>query len=56
MKKFDIILIGAGPAAINFSIATQGSDKKILAIEGDKFGGTCPNYGCEPKIFLTWLR
>lgn len=52
MKKYDIILIGAGPAAINFSSAAQGSDKKILAIEGDKFGGTCPNYGCEPKIFL----
>lgn len=52
MKKYDIIIIGAGPAAINFSRAAQGSDKKILAIEGDKFGGTCPNYGCEPKIFL----
>ena len=52
MKKYDIIIIGAGPAAINFSRAAQGSDKKILAIEEDKFGGTCPNYGCEPKIFL----
>lgn len=28
MKKFDIILIGAGPAAINFSIATQGFRQK----------------------------
>lgn len=52
MKKYDIIIIGGGPAAINFSKAAQHSNKKILVIEGDKFGGTCPNYGCEPKIFF----
>ncbi|MBF5066134.1 NAD(P)/FAD-dependent oxidoreductase, partial [Salmonella enterica subsp. enterica serovar Istanbul] len=25
---------------------------KVLVIEGFEYGGTCPNYGCEPKIFL----
>lgn len=52
MKKYDIIIIGGGPAAINFSKAAQSSHKQILVVEGDKFGGTCPNYGCEPKIFF----
>ncbi|EEJ71898.1 dihydrolipoyl dehydrogenase family protein [Lactobacillus ultunensis] len=52
MKEYDFIVIGAGPAAINFSKNMKNAEKSILVIEGDKFGGTCPNYGCEPKIFL----
>ncbi|MDH5100761.1 NAD(P)/FAD-dependent oxidoreductase [Lactobacillus kefiranofaciens] len=52
MKEYDVIIIGGGPAAINFSKAAKNSGKKILVVEGDKFGGTCPNYGCEPKIFF----
>ncbi|MDE6948686.1 MAG: NAD(P)/FAD-dependent oxidoreductase, partial [Limosilactobacillus sp.] len=28
------------------------TDHKVLVIEGFEYGGTCPNYGCEPKIFL----
>lgn len=52
MKEYDVIIIGGGPAAINFSKAAQNNGKKILVVEGDKFGGTCPNYGCEPKIFF----
>ena len=28
------------------------TDRKVLVIEGFEYGGTCPNYGCEPKIFL----
>ena len=52
MKEYDVIIIGGGPVAINFSKTVQNSGKKILVVEGDKFGGTCPNYGCEPKIFF----
>ena len=28
------------------------TDRKVLVVEGFEYGGTCPNYGCEPKIFL----
>lgn len=52
MKKYDYIVIGSGPAAYKFSAGMKDSHKSILIIEGDSFGGICPNYGCEPKIFL----
>lgn len=52
MKHYDYILIGSGPAAYKMSNLLANTDKKVLVIEGFEFGGTCPNYGCEPKIFL----
>lgn len=52
MKKYDDILIGAGPAAYKMSNLLAKTDRKVLVIEGFEYGGTCPNYGCEPKIFL----
>lgn len=52
MKKYDEILIGSGPAAYQMSNLWASTDKKVLLIEGFEYGGTCPNYGCEPKIFL----
>ncbi|MGK9185311.1 NAD(P)/FAD-dependent oxidoreductase [Priestia filamentosa] len=52
MKKYDYIVIGSGPASINLSAGLKASNKKVLVVEGDAFGGICLNYGCEPKIFL----
>lgn len=52
MKKYDDILIGSGPAAYKMANLLAKTDRKVLAIEGFEYGGTCPNYGCEPKIFL----
>ncbi|MBY7142496.1 NAD(P)/FAD-dependent oxidoreductase [Virgibacillus sp. NKC19-3] len=52
MKKYDYIVIGSGPVANSFSSELKDSNKKVLIVEGDAFGGICPNYGCEPKIFL----
>lgn len=52
MKKYDYILIGSGPAAYRLSNLLVKTNRKVLVVEGDEFGGTCPNYGCEPKIFL----
>ncbi|GAX00669.1 dihydrolipoyl dehydrogenase family protein [Secundilactobacillus silagei] len=49
MKNYDNIIIGSGPAAYKFTAHATGS---TLVIEGSTFGGICPNYGCEPKIFL----
>lgn len=51
-NQYDFIVIGSGPAAINFSKNVFSSGKSVLVIENDRFGGTCPNYGCEPKIYL----
>lgn len=52
MKKYDEILIGSGPAAYQLSNLLAKTDHRVLVIEGFEYGGTCPNYGCEPKIFL----
>lgn len=52
MKKYDEILIGSGPAAYQMSNLLAKTDHRVLVIEGFEYGGTCPNYGCEPKIFL----
>lgn len=52
MKHYDEILIGSGPAAYQMSNLFTKTDQQVLVIEGFEFGGTCPNYGCEPKIFL----
>ncbi|MQB63910.1 NAD(P)/FAD-dependent oxidoreductase [Lactobacillus reuteri] len=52
MKKYDDILIGSGPAAYKMANPLAKTDRKVLVVEGFEYGGTCPNYGCEPKIFL----
>ena len=52
MKKYDYILIGSGPAAYRLSNLLAKTNQQVLVVEGKEFGGACPNYGCEPKIFL----
>ncbi|MFQ3625890.1 NAD(P)/FAD-dependent oxidoreductase [Lactobacillus johnsonii] len=52
MKKYDYIILGTGPAAYQLIKLLATQHKSILAIESGLFGGTCPNVGCEPKIYL----
>ena len=50
--KFDYVVIGSGPSVYHFLLGMQNSGKKIAVVEKNRFGGICPNEGCEPKIFL----
>lgn len=52
MKKYDYIILGTGPAAYQLIKLLAKKGKSVLAIESGLFGGTCPNVGCEPKIYL----
>lgn len=52
MKKYDYIILGTGPAGYKLAKLLAKTGKSLLAVEGGLFGGTCPNVGCEPKIFL----
>lgn len=52
MKKYDYIILGTGPAAYQLIKLLATQHKSILVVESGLFGGTCPNVGCEPKIYL----
>lgn len=52
MKDYDVIYIGSGNAAWQGARQLCAEGMNVLIIEKDKYGGTCPNYGCHPKILL----
>ena len=52
MKKYDYIILGTGHAAYHLIKLLATQHKSILVVESGLFGGTCPNVGCEPKIYL----
>lgn len=52
MEKYDIAVIGAGPAGYNCAINFAKQGKKVVIIEKDNLGGTCLNRGCIPTKFL----
>lgn len=51
MNHYDVIIIGAGPAGVAAASALA-DHKRVLVIEHDLWGGTCPNRGCDPKKML----
>lgn len=54
MKKFDfdVAFLGSGQANFNAALKLTKNGKSVVIIEQDKIGGTCPSYGCDPKIIL----
>ena len=49
MKKFDLIVLGAGPSGGTVAKACAEAGKKVALIESREFGGTCALRGCNPK-------
>lgn len=53
MEKFDIGIIGGGPAGYTSAINYSKQGKSVVLFEKDELGGTCLNKGCIPtKAFL----
>lgn len=52
MGKFDLTVIGGGPAGYVPAIRAAQYGKEVLVIEEDEIGGTCLNYGCIPTKTL----
>ncbi|MGM0501681.1 MAG: dihydrolipoyl dehydrogenase family protein [Bacillota bacterium] len=52
MKKYDLIVIGMGPAGMAVTAMASNMDLDVLAIEKHKVGGECLNYGCIPSKAL----
>lgn len=53
MQKFDVIVIGGGPAGYNCAEYAAHHGKSVMLVEKKALGGTCLNVGCIPtKTFL----
>ncbi len=54
MKKYDVIVVGAGAAGLgNAGVAnTLGLKTLLIEKDPDNFGGDCTNYGCVPSKAL----
>ncbi|WP_155287133.1 dihydrolipoyl dehydrogenase family protein [Lacticaseibacillus zhaodongensis] len=48
---YDTLIIGGGPGGLAAAYTLQPS-QKLMVIEGNLWGGTCPNFGCDPKKML----
>ena len=44
---YDTIVIGGGPGGLAAAYGLAAK-QRVLVIESDLWGGTCPNYGCDP--------
>ncbi|MGB7392958.1 MAG: FAD-dependent oxidoreductase, partial [Pricia sp.] len=54
MKKYDVIVIGAGAAGLGSSGVANVLGLKTLLVEkdADNFGGDCTHFGCVPSKAL----
>lgn len=52
MKKYDIAIIGAGPAGYVAAIRAGKLGFKTVIFEAEKLGGVCLNHGCIPSKTL----
>jgi len=53
-EKYDLVIIGGGPGGITAAENSAASNKRVLIIEKDGWGGTCTHRGCIPtKALLT---
>ena len=52
MKKFDIVVLGAGPGGYVAAIKAAQLGKKVGIIEREYLGGVCLNVGCIPSKAL----
>lgn len=52
MKKYDAVVIGAGPGGYVCAIRLAQLGKSVALIDRDNLGGTCLNWGCIPSKAL----
>ena len=50
--KYDIIIIGSGPAGYAAAVRAAQAGRSVAIVERDEAGGTCVNWGCIPTKAL----
>ncbi|MDY6868372.1 MAG: FAD-dependent oxidoreductase [Chloroflexota bacterium] len=49
MKKYNAVVIGAGPAGQSCAVRIAELGGKVAVVERDFIGGICTNWGCTPS-------
>ena len=49
MKKYDAVIVGAGPAGHSCAVRIAELGGKVAIVERDYIGGICTNWGCTPS-------
>lgn len=52
IHKYDLVVIGGGPAGYTLAIKQAKKGRKVAIIENENIGGTCLNKGCIPTKAL----
>jgi dihydrolipoamide dehydrogenase len=52
MKKFDVVVVGSGPGGYVAAIRAAQLGLSVAAVEDDRPGGVCLNWGCIPTKAL----
>src|SRR5437588_1984901 len=52
MTRFDVAILGAGPAGEHAAYALAAEGRKVLLIERELIGGECTNWACIPTKAL----
>jgi mycothione reductase len=54
MKKFDVVVVGAGDVGLGVAFSAASAGRKVALIDGGNPGGTCVNNGCVPSKTLIY--
>ena len=52
MDRFDLVVIGAGPAGEAAAFAARARGASVAVVDRDLFGGACPFFACMPSKSL----
>src|SRR3990172_617430 len=52
MDRYDLVIIGAGPAGEAAAFLARGRGASVVIIDRDLFGGACPFFACMPSKSL----